>query len=291
MEQALGVQSMKILPIQFDAKHLALYSVLLKNCFPDTPANRRKFSVDSIVWLYTHNPDGMALGFDAFDEDQLVAHYVCIPANILSASGPMKALLSLNTATLPSYQGRGLFTQLAQATFEAAKQLGFDCAYGVANQNSTTGFVRKLGFSLIAPLQARMGIGRLHSPWSNLPLQFQRIWKPSALIWRCANPANPVRISKQFDTCIFMADTQYKGICAYAELLDNSVFNCSPRFSSLKLKLFLGLLPQGLNESYLKIPEFLKPAPLNFIFKPFQPMVPIPNRDAVHFTFLDFDAY
>jgi GNAT superfamily N-acetyltransferase len=282
---------MKILPIQFDAEHLALYSELLKNCFLDTTANRRKFSVDSLVWLYTQNPDGIALGFDAFDEDQLVAHYVCIPVNILSAAGPSKALLSLNTATLPSYQGTGLFTQLAQATFELAKQLGFDCVYGVANQNSTPGFVRKLGFSLIAPLQAMIGIGRIHSPKSNLPLQFQRIWKPANLIWRCANPANPLRTSKQFDGCVFMADTEYKGICAYAELLDNAVSNYSTRFIPLKLKLVLGLFPQGLPPSYFKIPEFLKPTPLNFIFKPLQPMVPIPNRGAVHFTFLDFDAY
>ena len=291
MEQALGLQNMKILPIQLDAEHLELYSELLNNCFPDTSANRRKFSTASLAWLYKENPDGIALGFDAFDEDQLVAHYVCIPANILGTDGPLRALLSLNTATLPSYQGRGLFRQLAQATFEAAKQFGYDCIYGVANQNSTPGFVQKLGFSLVAPLQALLGIGRHKPPTSNFPLQFQRSWSYSSLTWRCANPANPLSTSKQLGSRVFMASTEFPGVCAYAELSGKTVLDSSPSVISIKLKLVLGLFPQGLPASYFKIPDFLKPAPLNFIFKSLNPKVPVPKRDAVHFTFLDFDAY
>jgi len=282
---------MKILPIQLDADHLKLYSALLNNCFPDTPANRRKFSAASLEWLYKENPDGVALGFDAFDEDQLVAHYVCIPTNIIGTNGPMRALLSLNTATLPSYQGRGFFTQLAQTTFEAAKQLGYDCVYGVANQKSTPGFVQKLGFSLVAPLQAVLGIGRLKPPITNLPLQFQRSWNSSSLTWRCANPTNPLKMSKQFGASVFEACTEFPSVCAYAELWDKTDLKSSPSVSSLKLKLVLGLFPQGLSASYFKVPDFLKPAPLNFIFKSLNPLVVVPNRDAVHFTFLDFDAY
>jgi predicted N-acetyltransferase YhbS len=291
MDQVLGIQDMKILPIQLDAEHLELYSALLNNCFPDTTANRRKFSIASLAWLYKENPDGMALGFDAFDEDQLVAHYVCIPGTILGTDGPLRALLSLNTATLPSYQGRGLFIQLAQATFEAAKQFGYDCIYGVANLNSTPGFVQKLGFSLVAPLQAMLGIGRLQPPISNLPLQFQRSWSSSSLTWRCSNPANPLSTSKQLGTRVFMASTEFPGIYAYAELWGKTNLKCTAAISSLKFKLVLGLFPQGFSASYFKIPNFLKPAPLNFIFKSLNPLVVVPSRDAVYFTFLDFDAY
>ena len=291
MEQALGVQGMKILPIQLDALHLVLYSAFLKKCFSDTPANRRKFSIANLAWLYIENPDGMALGFDAFDGDQLVAHYVCIPTKILCTDGPLRALLSLNTATLPSYQGRGLFIQLAQATFEAAKQFGYACIYGVANQNSTPGFVQKLGFSLVAPLQVLLGIGRYKPPTSNFPLQFQRSWSSSSLTWRCANPANPLSTSKQFGSRVFMASTEFPGVCAYAELSGKTVFDSSPSIISVRLKLVLGLFPQRLPASYFKIPDFIKPAPLNFIFKSLNPLVPVPKRDSVHFTFLDFDAY
>ena len=88
-----------------------------------------------------------------------------------------------------------------------------------------------------------------------------------------------------------MARTEIPGICAYAELWGKTDLQNSPGVSSLKLKLVLGLFPQGLSASYFKVPDFLKPAPLNFIFKSLNPMVVVPNRNAVHFTFLDFDAY
>jgi len=280
---------MKILPIQLDVEHLELYSIFLTKCFPCTPANRRKFSSATLAWMYKENPDGLAIGFDAFDGDSLVAHYVCIPASIIGPDGELRALLSLNTATLPNYQGKGLFTKLAKTTFESAEQLGYDCVYGVANQNSTPGFVGKLGFSLVAPLQAKLGVGRLRPPISNFHLQFQRSWSSASLAWRCANPANPLSASnKKAGFSIFMGDTEFPGVCAYAELWDNTVLEISQ--SEFSLKLVLGLFPQGLSSSYLKIPDILKPTPLNFVFKSLNPFVVVPQRSAVQFTFLDFDA-
>ena len=88
-----------------------------------------------------------------------------------------------------------------------------------------------------------------------------------------------------------MARTEIPGIYAYAELWGETVLKSLASVSSLKVKLVLGLFPQGLSASYFKIPSYFKPAPLNFIFKSLNPLVVVPNRDAVHFTFLDFDAY
>ena len=287
----MGVQTMQLVPIQLDSAGITRYSKLLKTCFPDTPSNAGKFSEASLIWLYIQNPDGLAIGFDAFNEDQLVAHYVCIPTTITGAAGPMKALLSLNTATAPQYQGKGLFTQLARATFVAAKQQGFACVYGVANQNSIPGFVQKLGFTLVAPLDARIGIGRLQPPHPNPPLQFQRSWNTAALSWRCANPANPIRAWQRASNSVFLANTGYPLIAAYDEQW-GIIFSTIPFGThQLKLKLILGLFPQGIPSTYFRIPKFLKPSPLNFIFKSLDPTVTTPERHAVLFTFLDFDAY
>ena len=121
---------MKIAPLQLDAAGIKRYSKLLRTCFPAKSSKAGKFSESSLIWLYTKNPEGLAIGFDAFDDGQLVAHYVCIPTTITGADGPVKALLSLNTATAPQYQGKGLFTQLARATFAVATQQGFSCVYG-----------------------------------------------------------------------------------------------------------------------------------------------------------------
>lgn len=291
MGSPLGVQAVKIIPIQLDASGISRYSKLLRTCFPNTHSNSRKFSEASLIWLYTKNPEGLAIGFDAFDEGKLVAHYVCIPTTIMGTVGPMRALLSLNTATAPQYQSKGLFTQLAQETLSFAKQQGFACVYGVANQKSTKRFVQHLGFDLIGPLEARIGIGRLKPPQANSLLQFQRNWNEAALNWRCNNPTNQIRAWQSARSSVFFANTGYPLIAAYDEQW-GTVFSTIPLSArQLKLKLILGLFPQGVPCTYLKIPNFLKPSPLNLIFKSLDPIVTTPDRHAVHFTFLDFDAY
>ena len=93
------------------------------------------------------NPAGTVVGFDAWDDVTLAAHYVCVPARVLRWGDAFgRALLSLNTATRPAYQGKGLFTKLAAATYEGAERpKGFECVYGVANANSTPGFHSQAG--------------------------------------------------------------------------------------------------------------------------------------------------
>jgi len=282
---------MKIVPLQLDEAGIKQYSRMLKTCFPSTASNSKKFSESSLTWLYIKNPDGLAIGFDAFHEGQLVAHYVCIPATIMGPTGTVRALLSLNTATMPKYQGKGLFTQLARATFSAATQQGFSCVYGVSNKNSTPGFVRKLGFNLVAPLEAFIGTGRIKPRQADSSLKFQRIWHTAAFNWRCANPANPIRVCQHINSSVMLADTGYPFIVAYDEQWGQVFSNNNFIDHKLQLYLIIGLFPQGIPSTYFKIPNFLKPSPLNFIFKPLDPFMITPERHKVQFTFLDFDAY
>ena len=287
----MDFQSMNIVPIQLDEKSIERYSKQLKNWFPKTPLNSRRFEVTSLVWQYIKNPEGCAIGYDAFDKDQLVAHYVCIPTTIMGPSGSLKALLSLNTATSPQYYGKGLFTKLALETFSIAKKMGYSCVYGVGNKNSTPGLVRKLGFDLVAPLEVLIGIGHLHPQNSDSSCQFQRIWNEASLNWRCANPANQIHALQNANASVYYADTEYPFISAYDVRLGHNFSNQLFDSNKFKLKLILGLFPQGVPSSFLRIPNFLKLSPLNFIFKSLDPSVKTPDRQGIHFTFLDFDAY
>jgi GNAT superfamily N-acetyltransferase len=138
------------------------------------------------------NPDGRAVGFDAWDGERLAAHYVCVPARARVDGRLVPVLLSLNTATHPRLPGQGLFTKLAAMTFEAAGEAGFDGVYGVANANSTPGFIRKLGFQLVRPLDARSGWADLrHGRPGPAALSFERSWSPR----RCAGAA-PIRTTR-----------------------------------------------------------------------------------------------
>jgi len=283
---------MQFLPLQFDRPALARYRALFEACFPGTD----KFTEAYIEWLYVANPDGRAVGFDAWDGEQLAAHYVCLPARAQVGGEPARVLLSLNTATAPAYQGKGLFTKLAEMTYQAAAAQGYDGVYGVANANSTPGFIRKLGFQLVRPLEARIGFGRLQQgSRPDAAPAFERLWDRASIAWRCANPHNRVHWRRHGARLQFHAPSLSAALPAYAELPAAALALDPPPQAKATppLRLYIGLLPEarGNYRNYFRIPDRLRPSPLNLIYRSFSPRVTALDPDAIHFTFLDFDAY
>lgn len=282
---------MQFVPIRFDQRTLAEYSTLFSTCFPTTD----KFTPEYIAWLYVQNPDGNAFGFDAWEGDVLAAHYVCIPAQARIDGRPARVLLSLNTATHPDFQGKGLFTKLAAMTFDAAASAGFEGVYGVANANSTPGFIRKLGFQLVRPLEALVGIGRTGAVDDRArPCAFERVWTTQALDWRCANPPNPVSCRRSGNTWQFQARAFGSWMHAYAELvLPADVAPAAGRTPLSPFRLYLGLLPDDVKRSgnYVSIPQRFRPSPLNLIYRSLAAPGSQLDPARINFTFLDFDAY
>ncbi|MCL2657708.1 MAG: GNAT family N-acetyltransferase [Betaproteobacteria bacterium] len=283
-------------PVRCDEAAYADYVRLFAKCFPGVD----KYSRNYLDWLYHCNPDGQVVGYDARDGDHLAAHYVCIPARAQVGDKEVRVLLSLNTATHPDYQGKGLFTQLAERTYAAGAALGYDCVYGVANANSTPGFIRKLKFQLIGPLRAMVGVGSLGIDFADLnALQFRRSWSPQALAWRCASPVNPVIARAGQDHTIFLAPALFGGACmATAEIggeasVTAAHVDMTSGFAS-PLRLFIGLIPPSAARRlalYVDIPKTLRPSPLNLIYRSLSERMGAIDLDAVFFNFLDFDAY
>ncbi|QOY93859.1 GNAT family N-acetyltransferase [Massilia sp. UMI-21] len=284
--------TLRFAPVRNDRATLATYGALFAACFPGTD----KFTPAYLDWLYVANPDGAAVGYDAWDGERLAAHYVCVPARAWVEGQEVRVLLSLNTATHPDYQGKGLFTRLAAMTYAAGAEAGFDGCYGVANANSTPGFVRKLGFQLVRPLEARVGLGLLrHAPKpAAAALSFERSWSPEALAWRCANPHNRVHV-RHGGRGLQLHAAALKHIPAYAEL---EGAGAAPQpagrpVGPSPLRLFIGLAPDAGSRywNYASIPMRLRPSPLNLIWRAFTPRVPQLDASRIQFTFLDFDAY
>lgn len=283
---------MNIKPIQFDESSLKSYSSLFAQCFPPSA----KFGLDALTWLYTRNPAGNAVGFDAWEGGQLAAHYVCVPALVSYDGHPRRMLLSLNTATHPSFQGKGLFPKLAQATYDAAAGLGFDAVHGVANANSTPGFIRKLGFSLVQPLEARIGLGNLKVDSGRLAsgARFRREWSEADLAWRCANPVNTISARTGGGADHFFAAAKGRALPVYARLESGGLSRTAVAASAVSpVRLFLGLYPEEAcgYQGYVSIPQRFRPSPLNFIFRPLKEGLAPLTAGAVAFSFLDFDAY
>lgn len=278
-------------PLKFDDQSLRRYESLFFTCF----SKAIKFEANVLKWLYVNNPDGFAVGFDAYEGDELAAHYVCIPVTIRLNGKIEKALLSLNTATHPRYQGKGLFTKLAEMTYQTAADQGFDCVYGVANANSTPGFLRKLGFQLVQPLNAKVGIGSLGIDFqkASINTQFERVWTPESLTWRCGNPGNQISRFSMSDRIGFHASAFGRILPAYTELSKIDHYDSGDASLVSPFRLFLGLVPdQACNfVGYANIPQRLRPSPLNMIFRPLAQSRTLLEAGHMSFSFLDFDAY
>lgn len=272
---------------------LTAYAELFKTCFPKAHHLTSKY----LSWLYNDNPDGKVVGFDAYHDGRLAAHYACIPVRLRLAGVEGVGLLSLNTATHPEHQGQGLFTKLAGLTYERAAGLGHLGVYGVANGNSTHGFTRKLGFALVSPLEARIGIGasaEIDWDMANRLADFQRVWDTQRLKWRCRSPANSMCVTSTTSTSVeAWANTDRVGVSAWA-----SVAGSFPDWESNVRRrhfgtLFLGLLPAQAHHfrRSFSIPSKFRPSPLNFIYRPLNDSIKTIDRTKVVCSFIDFDAY
>jgi len=274
--------------VTVDNDNIIKSSNLLKEVFSQS----NNFTNEYIKWEYADNPAGNIVGFNAFEGDEIAAHYVTQPviANVFGEE--MKGLLSLNTATHPKHQGKKLFVTLADMTYKYAEENGYRFVFGVANANSTPGFIKKLGFQLVAPLVAKVGFGKIKTNNSHNDFCFERVWNPELLSWRLKNPIRNYGICGDY----ICAPTEKYGINAiigdfHPELLNQVLHK---KISSLNpLKLFMGL-DNSINwkkSMYFDIPQKMRPSPLNLIFKDLRGGNIKLDASTVKFRAIDFDAY
>ena len=266
-------------PSETSSDLIEQYSRLLSLVFPDAHLHTR----DYLTWLYRDNPAGKVVGQDAWLNNELVAHYATIPVSYSFFGRDVLGLLSLNTATREDHQGKGLFTKLAEETYIQGQASSFEFVIGVANQNSTHGFVNKLGFQLVCPLDAQIGFGSIEP--TTRKLKVQSVWDDARLKWRLSNPAH--RYFKRGD-----------GVYTNAGILGIKALITS-RFGGRDLPIEERRSPTlriGLNQfskrgNYVNIPNRLRPSPLNLIYRNLQKSNQYLSSSDVGVELLDFDAY
>lgn len=280
-------------PARTTSDALDSYAELFRACFPHATHLNQEY----LYWLYAENPAGNVVGMDAMENGRLAAHYVCVPANVWLFGERVRALLSLNTATHPDFQGKGLFTKLAAKTYELGAELGFSAIFGVANGNSTPGFIRKLSFQLVTPLEARIGLGRpLDIDWANVASQaeFRRAWTHEDIAWRTSSPANRLFVShKTGGPSALFARTDRKLVDVWGETELILTPDADHTRSPSPVRLFLGKYPTGTARFVRSssIPSFLRPSPLNLIYRDLRTEGRQLHADHICFNFFDFDAY
>ncbi|HZZ30598.1 MAG TPA: GNAT family N-acetyltransferase [Phenylobacterium sp.] len=277
--QALAIRPAGATPAQLEA-----YGRLLNTAFATT-----KFNTAALAWRYRDNPAGTVVGADAWDGESLVAHYVTCPLEARIDGEVVKGLLSLNTATHPDYQGRGLFTTLAERAYEQGAAAGYGFVIGVANANSTPGFLRKLGFQDVGRLHAGV-LAAVPRRFSDAPVQYQGAWRRDLLAWRLANPDGRYAVARRGELIGVWARTHLPLVRCGAFLRD---VEAQPTGGApLAATLFLGLEPRMNLGAFLPIPERVRPSPLNLIWRRLGTTAPASLRpEAVSLNFLDFDPY
>ncbi len=269
---------------------IASITALLRQVFPDA----RHFTEAVVRWEYVDNPDGAAVGFNAWMGEELAAHYVAIPLLARVSGREEKGLLSLNTATAPAHQGKGLFTKLADSTYSYASKHGFSFVIGVANANSTHGFVKKLGFQLVSPLRAMVGVGSLPASRS-ASLQYERLWHTEALRWRLAHPLYRYTVKREGARRLLLSERSQFGARLLLGALDHAALtgiDLPAHQGPLPFRIWVGLDP-GMRWSlrpFVNIPVGLRPSPLNLIFKDLTGQGRTLDPRQVRFQALDFDT-
>ena len=261
----------------------------------------KPIDADYLRWLYCENPRGRVIGLNAWSGGEIVGHYAVIPIRAVRNGISVTAGLSLNTAVHPSQQGRGLFTTLANETYAIAKEYGMDHIVGVANTNSTPGFIRKLGFQLIGSLKARFVTAfpvnagqRAHES-----LDWEREWSADEYSWRLMNPAADYHWTSAHHGLVWCSRSRVLGIRVIMEqcvpdAYRDIVITKAQRGARAPLRLWIGLEPTGLDglepRGY-ELPQVFRRSPLNLIFKPLGAQGAGVIAPRVRFSLADFDAF
>jgi GNAT superfamily N-acetyltransferase len=278
-------------PVQVGDDDIERMRVFLRAVWPEAD----KLSTSYLQWLYRDNPSGHAIGVNAWADDVIAGHYVIVPISARVNRQSVTGALSLNTAVHEDFRGRGLFTSLAEATFELANSLGIDHVIGVANANSTPGFIRKLDFQLVRQLDARAFVGTPLRTASVLPTAWEREWPQDQLRWRVSNPAFEYTTQRNGSFIEIDATTPFRGVRVAARF--ESANETAARLTDVERRrvrmprLWIGASPT-LHFSAVKsiaVPRRLRKIPLNLVFRSLaEPGASLPP-ERVEFSALDFD--
>ncbi|MDY8138641.1 GNAT family N-acetyltransferase [Aquimarina sp. 2201CG5-10] len=279
--------SYRFLPIQTDQTSIKQITNLLKVTFPNT----EKYTEEFVAWQYVDNPIGKMVGYNAFLDDELAAHYALMPIKAKIFGKEEKGLLSLNTATHPDHRGKRLFTSLADKSYQLAADQGFGFVIGVANAQSTPGFLKKLDFQLVGMLEAKLGWGKIARKEADQNVDYQRIWNEDSIKWRLSNPELLYKVK---DNRVSSSTDRF-GIQAILKDFDQeyTIDNNKLGLGFKPIKLWIGI-DDTINwkkSFYYDIPLKMRPSPLNLIFKDLTKEDRKFEFTGVRFSALDFDAY
>ncbi len=242
-----------------------------------------KFNLEYMRWQYADNPVGKIVGFNAYMGDVLAAHYVTMPIYMNIEGKKTLGVLSLNTATHPDHRGKRLFTILAEKTYEYAVENGYKFVIGVANAQSTHGFLKHLKFKLIGPLTFKVGMGK--NIYQRADYTYTRYWDKEIMDWRLKNPS--MEYNKNGDMIVSPIKPGFKKLVYH----DKDSLVSLKKLYGRPFNLYIGYGADLSKGVYCGIPKFIEHSPFNLIFRDLTDrQLPEVTKNNILFELIDFDV-
>lgn len=152
------------------------------------------------AWKHQENPFGQSYLLGAFDGDQLVGVRAFLQWTLLLGEARLRCVRAVDTATLPAYQGKGIFRRLTLAALEQVHEDGIGAVFNTPNSKSGSGYL-KMGWQPVSALKVALrpsGVGGL----------FRML---AAVLGRSATAAN---VSREPDHHLPSFSTWFDGLSA-----------------------------------------------------------------------------
>lgn len=273
--------------LEHSERDYARISKLMRQVFPKA----RHLTPGYFEWHYGANPDGRAIGCNAFAGDELVGHMAAIVFPCHLEGDRRRGMYTVNGSVHPDHRGRRLQSRISAAMFEEAARLGYAFCFATGNKWSTGPLLTR--FNMVRPLDARLGIGLPRRREPDREPSFERLWSEEALRWRLANPEGRYSTVRTGDRLSILSATGVAGVGA--------ILHQGPALANLSrpgpapgpLRVWLGLDPgvDWRGSAFLPIPARLRPSPLNLVYKDLSGGGFVPDPDRVIFRGIDFDAF
>jgi GNAT superfamily N-acetyltransferase len=295
-------------------------AALLARVFPDAHRIARP---EYLRWLYEASPFGPVVEANLDDGRGRAGHYALVPIALTADGASQTAALSLNTAVDERARGGGVFVRLATEAIEEARRQGIGCVLGVANANSSPGFLRRLSFDLVGPLPATLLVPlpgrrtRVRSGWAS-DASFEhggladaldplltppargttRAWTPETLRWRLTSPGSRYALHRS-ERVLLVTTADHRAGVPVAVLLKAFASvppSAAERRALVRAACRLHRAPLALHVGFNDLvafrgpplPDRLRSSPLNLIARRLDDA---PASPIARFELLDFDAY
>jgi len=244
--------------------------------------------------LYHGNPLGPTTGLCAWEDGELVGHYLMIPIRARVFGEEETGIWPFQLATHPGYRLKGLFSTFVEKSFEICHEGGYTFFAGVGNANSTPIFVKKWGYQSIRQLDVKIGLGAAPPKGDDASLELVRVWDRESVRWRLGHPPIPYRIRRSGDVTRIYARGPYRipvEVGSFpADLVPDGLLTLT---RPAPLRLFVGVdaSRDWSGAGYVDVPQRFWPSPLHLLFKDLTPRQRRFDPGAVRYEVFDYDAY